>query len=142
MVTVLNQAALRRFKRRAREHFPKEYMEAVVGFEKDGVFFVVDLETIALKQAKGWVDFVDAEEVEDIHEEAREDGLEWLGTCHTHPNCDPVPSDADLIGARGMNERLIGIYEISEVKDKKLKKRFRTKLQWWPAHYPLSVVNP
>jgi hypothetical protein len=114
-------------------------MEVVVGFEKDGVFFVVDLEPVALKQRKDWVDYVDDEEVEDIHDEAREEGLEYLGTVHSHPDCPPIPSDADNIGARDMNERVFGIYEIS--KRKKSKRRFRTSLRWWPTQLPLKVFH-
>lgn len=136
-----------KFRRRVLDRYPYEHMEALWGQIRGDVLYVcafIRMEhQILVKHLK-----YDESELDEHEEDAREAGLEFLGTIHSHPDCaDNRFGDTDLADAQESQECIMGIAAIeTKRKDKKTKKwkklpRRRVQIAYWPTVRPLEVIR-
>lgn len=136
-----------KFRRRVLDRYPYEHIEALWGEVRGDTLYIcafIRMEhKVSVKEVK-----YDELELDEHEEDAREAGLEFLGTIHSHPDCDDNRfGDADLADVQDTQECVMGIAAIeTKVKDPKTKKvkklkRRRLHIAYWPTVRPLQVVR-
>lgn len=138
MKVVTSQQAWNGFLRRAKTHFPKEYIEALWGAETIDAFRIVEFRKMKIDTtSSGKIDYSD-EEVVRQKVLAGEEDMIFLGTVHTHPkkDADSSPSQHDHVEAVKDGERVMGVVYLY----KKPSKRFDIKADWWFPQPPLDFV--
>jgi proteasome lid subunit RPN8/RPN11 len=136
-----------KFRRRALNCYPYEHIEALWGYVRGDVLYICAFMAMEHKVTIKTIHYSD-HELDDHEDDAREAGLEFLGTIHTHPDCaDNRFGDTDLEMSQESQECVMGILAIeTKTKDettKKVKKlrRRRTHIAYWPTVRPLTVVR-
>jgi proteasome lid subunit RPN8/RPN11 len=130
-----------KFRRRAMRSYPLEHIEALWGQIRGDILYIcafvrVDVET-ATKNAL----YYDEQEMDFHEEDAREAGLHFLGTIHTHPDCEDTRfGDTDLENAQETQEIVMGIAAIRTIGEGK-KKRKRCAVDYWPVVRPLITIR-
>lgn len=134
-----------KFRRRALACYPYEHIEALWGYVRGEVLYIVAFMAMEHKVSIKHIYYTD-QELDDHEDDAREAGLEFLGTIHTHPDCnDNRFGDTDLEMSQDSQECVMGICAIEtkrkNPKTKKVKKlpRRRTLVAYWPTVRPLVV---
>jgi hypothetical protein len=137
----------RKFRRRALDHCPFEHMEALWGQVRGEVLYVCAFIRLEHQVSIRTIRY-DELELDEHEDDAREAGLEFLGTIHSHTNCeDDRFGDTDLANVQESQETIQGICAIqTKVKDEKTKKlkplsRRRCRIAYWPTVRPLEVVR-
>jgi proteasome lid subunit RPN8/RPN11 len=126
------------FLRRAKSHFPKEYIEALWGNETVDSFRIVEFRKMRITATTPTtIDYDDAEATRQ-RVLAGEEDLTFLGTIHTHPGkgYDTSPSQHDHIDAIKDGERVMGVVYIFQ----RPSKRFHIRVDWWFPQSPLQFV--
>lgn len=139
-----------KFRSRALNHTPKEYMEALWGYVRGDTAYIcafVKMELDPEKTNSRRVDCKDEQEL-DYHEddaaearvwddvEGRRINLAFLGTIHSHPDCeDAVPSEHDIRGLLETQESVMAVCAIQKLASG----RRRTIVEYWPAVRPFPV---
>lgn len=134
-----------KFRRRSLDRYPFEHIEALWGYVRGDVLYVCAFMAMEHKATVKHIHYED-QELDEHEEDAREAGLEFLGTIHTHPDCtDNRFGDTDLEMSQESNECIMGICAIEtkrkipgSKKVQKLKRR-RTLVAYWPTVRPLQV---
>jgi proteasome lid subunit RPN8/RPN11 len=119
------------FIRRAKAAFPREHCEALWGQVAVDGFHVakfVQIKTNAAETNHSTVDYDDEELHRQMLNAARE-GLDFLGTVHTHPDkdYDTAASTFDHHAASKDGERVMGVVVIYKTD----KNKFVVKTDWW-----------
>ncbi len=135
MRVVVDKGVLRSYVRRALRAFPKEYMASVWGRVVADEIHVCLLTHIAHLGTNGAC-FYDEEELKGHDEEAREVGLRWLGTIHSHPQDCAAPSVADVETAATDGELVLGICSITKAAGSK---RRKVDVKFWPVVLPAET---
>jgi proteasome lid subunit RPN8/RPN11 len=138
MKVVSSEKAWQGFLRRAKSHYPKEYVEALWGAETVDSFRVVEFRKMKLDvTTSGTIDYSD-EEATRQRVLAKEEHLNFLGTIHTHPrkDSDTSPSQHDHVEAVKDGERIMGVVYIFQ----RSSKRFCIRVDWWFPQTPLDFV--
>ena len=112
MKVQVSRSVLNGYRKRALKKYPDEYMESIFG-RVDGqkivilAFYPLDHEG-SPDQCKYETASVDEQkDGEDCPPK-----MKWLGTIHSHPDCEGCPSEADWETARMDGEVISGIYQI------------------------------
>jgi len=136
-----------KFRRRALAHYPYEHIEALWGEIRGEVLYIVAFMAVDHKCSLKTLRYED-QELDEHEDDAKEAGLTFLGTIHSHPNCnDDRFGDYDLAIMQENQESIQAICAIqTKVKDEKSKKtktlkRRRCRIAYWPTVRPLEVVR-
>ena len=115
MRVLCDKHELKKLRRRFLRSAPRERMEACWG-KREGneyhVYLFMPLES--MKGTRTSVTY-DAEELQSHKDEAYEEGLQFLGTIHSHIDCDGAPSEHDIDDAVIQGELVTGIFHIATV---------------------------
>ena len=111
--------SLDRFKRRARQRYPVEYLEMLLGHVTETEIEIV--KSVPIKHVSTLTsddqpscDYK-AEDLEIIKLKAEKEGLEWIGSVHSHPGWTVnSPSESDNDDARDKHEHVFGIYNFKK----------------------------
>jgi proteasome lid subunit RPN8/RPN11 len=134
---VVDKKEERNFRRRALGHYPNEYIEALWGRIHGDTLYVVAFVRMEHKGHRRSIEYEDSE-LDEHEDDAREAGMSFLGTIHTHPNfSDTRFGDADLASAQESQELVMGILAIETSRDGKPLKRRRCRMAYWPVSRPL-----
>jgi proteasome lid subunit RPN8/RPN11 len=138
---VIDKREERKFRRRALAHYPYEHIEALWGEVRGDTVYVVAFMAMEHRSSLKSLQYEDAE-LDEHEDDAKDAHLEFLGTIHSHPDCnDNRFGDRDLATMQESQESVMGILAIeAEVKGKKLKKR-RCRVAYWPSTRPLEVIR-
>lgn len=92
---VIHEDLIRGFKNSALKHSPYEYIEAILGLQKDTTLFVYAFDLIGITSSIETKNYIEI--VYDRPEEEIEAGsnLKYFGTIHSHPRYSLEPSDID-----------------------------------------------
>ncbi len=126
-----------------------EHVEALWGHETVDTFRILRFAPIRLGDPTNGVKKEEAgdPEVDEIYytrkeakrqkQLAKEAGMEFLGTVHTHPHIDHehVPSEMDHIIAVKDGEKMMGIVHLYKPKRSA---RFQCTVRWWFPQQPLA----
>jgi proteasome lid subunit RPN8/RPN11 len=144
---VVDKKEEEKFRRRALDHYPFEHIEALWGRVRGDVLYICAFMAMEHKVTIKTIHYSD-QELDDHEDDARDAGMEFLGTIHTHPDCaDNRFGDTDLEMSQDSQECVMGICAIeTKVKDEKTKKvkklkRRRIRIAYWPTVRPLEVVR-
>jgi proteasome lid subunit RPN8/RPN11 len=146
MKVFTSRSAWRGFLRRAKANFPKEHIEALWGHETVDTFRIVKFSRVRLKidrltgkilQSESELEYT-RREIERQKKLAKEAGLKYLGTIHTHPDAefDPSPSEEDHLSGIKDGDSVMGIVVL--VKPKKPGARFHATPRWWFPQKPCT----
>lgn len=124
-------AEMRRFRRQAIRHFPREILALMVGDINGRNVHIYQITTPPLLGKKAEVEVTD-EDWEIARLQAKKKGLQVIGSIHTHP-FNPTtlvggPSTWDVHSAAILVEKVWAICNVWKPKDRK---RFRTSLDWF-----------
>jgi proteasome lid subunit RPN8/RPN11 len=131
------------FIRRAKRAHPLEHVEAVWGQETIDTFRIMRFNRIRLKQRPDGTTIQSKDELEYTGTEikrqkglAKEAGMIFLGTVHTHPSADsdPAASEDDHVGAVKDGEKMMGVVHLYK---KGRKKPFKCITRWWFPQHPI-----
>lgn len=148
-----------KFRQRALNACPIEHMEALWGYVRGDTVYICAFVKMDLDPARTNTRRVtplgdDAENSWELdhHEddaastevwdkiEGRHIKLEFLGTIHTHPDCDDaVPSEHDIRGLLNTQESITAICAIQFRNKGQRNQRRITNIEYWPAIRPLKV---
>lgn len=135
-----------KFRRRCLDNYPYEHIEALWGQIRGDTLYICAFMQMEHEVTVKTINYED-EELDWHEDDAREAGLEFLGTIHSHPDCaDDRFGDTDLEMSQESQEMVMGICAIETKKKgkngkaKKLKRR-RTRIAYWPTVRPLQVVR-
>lgn len=123
------------FRRRALKAYPKEYIETLWGYIRDGVAYVCVFMPLKHTSTPHYVDY-DHIDLRSQHREAQEYELEVLGSIHTHPDRDDaIFSENDLreLQEQDNPEKIMAICAIEKGKRRKL------RISYWPGVLPMQV---
>jgi proteasome lid subunit RPN8/RPN11 len=110
---------LERFKKRARQAHPLEYLELLFGRVTDtlvDIVSIVPIKHVATLNSEGerTLDY-DTKDLAPLKEIAGKSGLEWIGTIHSHPDYEHFfASEQDNDSARDNGEKVFGIYSFTK----------------------------
>lgn len=141
MKVLTNRSAWQGFLRRAKVNHPREHVEAIWGHQMVDTFRVVKFSRIRLQKGAPnteWELKYTTRETLRQKKLAKEAGLEFLGTVHTHPleEQEPAPSETDHYDAFKDGERVMGIVNL--VKPKAKNSHFKYTVRWWIPQKPIS----
>jgi proteasome lid subunit RPN8/RPN11 len=141
-----------RFRRRALRYAPKETISALWGYVRgDTVYICAFIKCDINKKETNTrkVVCIDEDLELDRHEDDAKDTeiydsvsgrrikLEFLGTIHTHPDCDDaVLSEHDIRDSLNTQESILAVCAIQIPKDGS---RRKTVVSYWPCLRPLAV---
>lgn len=143
MNVVVSKTAWQGFLRRAKRAHPLEHVEALYGLETVDTFRIAKFARIKLSEKDpntskeiGYT----AKEVKRQKQLAKEAGLEFLGTVHTHPQVDHehVPSEHDHIEAVKDGEKMMGIVHLYKPAGRK--SHFVHTARWWFPQKPMAFT--
>ncbi len=142
-----------KFRQRALDACPKEHIEALWGYVRGDAAYIcafIKCDIDAKKTNTRRVTCVDEDLEYDRHEDDARDAevfdevdgkrikLEFLGTIHSHPDCDDaVLSEHDIRVSLDSQESIVAVCAIKLPKEGK--KQRKTIVQYWPALRPLAV---
>jgi proteasome lid subunit RPN8/RPN11 len=138
-----------RFRRRALHHYPMEHLEALWGKVHGDILYIHAFVKVDHKPGKITLKYEDTE-LDEHEEDAQEAGLSYLGTIHTHPNCNEARfGDTDLEQTQDSSDAVMGICGIQttkkEKKDGKIVKttlkRKVVRIEYWPIVIPLIAIR-
>lgn len=147
---VVDRQEERKFIRRALRAHPLETMEAIWGEIRGEILYIcafVKLEHRATRKDLKY----EEEELDEHEEDAEESGWKFLGTIHSHPNCEDNDmgfSDTDLSTMQESQETVMGIctIQISKIDEKTKAKTFLKRkavhIAYWPCVSPLIAIRP
>jgi hypothetical protein len=129
------------FLRRAKDSHPKEHVEALWGQETVDTFRIIKFNRIRLQEGKPHTSCgleYTKKEMDRQKRLAKEAGLMFLGTVHTHPleEHDHAPTETDHNWAVKDGERIMGVVNL--FKPKKKNSRFVYKVGWWFPQSPAA----
>jgi proteasome lid subunit RPN8/RPN11 len=127
----------RGFLRRAKRAYPLEHVEAIWGQETVDAFRITKFRRITLsKESNKQEVFYTAKEIKRQKSLAKEAGLEFLGTIHTHPSedSDTAASENDHVEAVKDGEKMMGVVHLYK---KGRQKPFICNPRWWFPQKPL-----
>jgi proteasome lid subunit RPN8/RPN11 len=149
MKLIVEQNGFASYRKRALAEYPMEYLEILVGTAADDVVEIKKFVHISHTVTKtngscpacgnqdvprlGYA----RDDLDRIKKEAEAEGLQFLGTIHSHPDCDAIPSEADNDDSRSINEVVSGILHIWMTSSK----RKRSHAQWWPPQWSVTDVR-
>src|SRR5262249_8201495 len=87
---IVARGVLNAFVRGAKKAYPKEYIEAVLGKVEGAAFVIHAFYPLEHRGTARTVEF-NAEALEEVRQVAQELELRWIGSIHTHPECEAVP---------------------------------------------------
>ncbi len=139
------RAVKAKFRRKAREAFPKETYAYLFGRRAGGLYIVEDLWVPPDVEKHCTKSFVFIQEHWEVaaYEEAKEEGLEVIGDIHSHPQAFKIwnGSEAENVPSIGDHREgwsgICGICLVSEKHDGKL----RTKVDFYSPCLPAEVVE-
>jgi proteasome lid subunit RPN8/RPN11 len=125
------------FRRRALRAMPDEYIETLYGYVDGSTAYICAFVDCEHEGTPAQVTY-DDDELDSHEHHARKNGLELLGTIHSHPDReDPLYSHADARDCFDKKkESLFGICAISITG-----KRRKCNIAYWPAVQPLPVIR-
>ncbi len=138
-----------KFRRRAIRHYPLEHMEALWGTVRGDILYIHAFIKVDHKPAARTISYDDTE-LDEHEEDAAEIGLVYLGTIHTHPNCEDTRfGDTDLEQSQDSSDAVMGICAIQTTKKvkkgtktvKKPLKRKIARIEYWPIVKPLIAIR-
>jgi|SRR5208282_4039699 proteasome lid subunit RPN8/RPN11 len=136
-----------KFRRRALNHYPLEYMEALWGKVRGDILYIHAFVKVDHKPGKRTLQFEDFE-IDEHEEDAAEIGLVYLGTIHTHPNAsDAQFSEVDCEQSQDSQDVMMGIcgiqttYLDEETKTQKPLNRKVVRIEYWPTVTPLIAIR-
>lgn len=115
-----DSSILERFKKVARKRAPLEYLELLFG--RAGEEEIEILRAVTVKHTATLstdddqaIEELDSNVVDSIKLKMSQEGLEWLGDIHSHPDhADNVPSSVDNENALEIKAKVFGIYNFSK----------------------------
>ena len=130
-----------RFRRRALRRYPYEYIEALWGQVRGDTMYICAFVKM-LHTSSDRAIFLADNEMDDHVEDAEEHGMHFLGTIHTHPDCEDTRfGDTDLETSQESQEAVMGICAI-QTKAKRLPlDRKVVRIAYWPTVRPLITVR-
>jgi len=132
----VNDLELRKLKRRMKQAFPYERIELLVGRRGAGVVCVDEFWQIPHRAGKDHCEY-SHEMLLEIKKRIKRDGLELLGTIHSHPNTfDGSLSEIDLHYAHVTKEIVSGICSIYKTSGGQK----RCRILFWQPFTPLNAV--
>jgi proteasome lid subunit RPN8/RPN11 len=130
-----------KFRRRALRRFPLEYIEALWGQIRGDILYICAFVRMEVDKATIKSLYYDEQELDFHVEDAKEAGLQFLGTIHSHPNCEDTRfGDTDLENVQDSGEIVMGIAAIQRIGEGR-KKRKRCILEYWPVVHPLITIR-
>jgi proteasome lid subunit RPN8/RPN11 len=123
------------FVARSKRHHPLEHIEAIWGTETVDGFRILELHRLRITtRTQNCLDYDDIELARQKWL-AEKEGLQFLGTVHSHPHRDndSAPSFIDHIKALKDGERIMGILHLW-----KEGARFKSTIDWWFPQKPLD----
>lgn len=140
---VVSKKEERKFIRRARKRLPNEYIEAIWGFVRGETLYICVFFPLNHEGKPRSLRFMDwdgrevednVDVIDDLDDEAKEENLSYLGTIHTHPNCEESNiSENDIFSARETGDLVSGICAFRNGK------YVRAKITYWPTLNPIKV---
>jgi proteasome lid subunit RPN8/RPN11 len=128
-----------KFRRRAMRSYPLEHIEALWGQVRGDILYICAFIRMDIERATVKTLYYDEQEMDFHEEDAREAGLHFLGTIHTHPNCDDTRfGDTDLENAQETQETVMGICAVTK---NKRTGRKATDIAYWPVVRPLITIR-
>lgn len=150
MRVTVDRKQLQRFRARALKTYPQEYIEVVLGENRGDHLVIKKFVQIAHKATKTdqlcsvcgqatdqrSLDYTE-DEMETCKRMARDEGLQILGSIHSHPDqqADTYPSDTDNASCTTY-DLLLGIMAIW-----KAGKRKRSSVKWWLPQQSVQDIS-
>lgn len=121
---------------RAKKKYPKEYIEAIWGTETIEGFRISKFAKVEHTGTKKSI-YHDDFDIKSQDWLARQEGLNYLGTVHTHPHItyDSCPSTTDHKESFRLGDRIMGIVVLY-----KKNGRFKIEHDWWFPQPSLKFI--
>ena len=135
----VSSSELRRFRRQAKRLFPREILSVLAGEVSSGlvrVHWISTPPTVGTKESVA----LTQEDWAEARKLFRKEGLQFLGTIHTHPYNIMVSnslSSEDVCGAAEIGEKIYAVCTVWRPDGEK----FRTHVQWYGGGPNLEVKH-
>jgi len=138
-----------KFIRRALRAHPREMIEAMWGEVRGEILYICAFVKVDHKATRQNLRY-EEEELDEHEEDAKEAGWTFLGTIHSHPNCETNDvgfSETDLATLQESQETVMGICAVQTAKideetgvKSKLSRRI-VRIEYWPTVQPLIAIR-
>lgn len=108
----VSRSVLNGYRKRALKKYPDEYMESIFGRIDGQKIVILAFYPIEHEGSPDQCKYETASVDEQKDGEDCPPKMKWLGTIHSHPDCEGCPSEADWETARMDGEVVSGIYQI------------------------------
>lgn len=139
----------RKFIKRALRKHPLEILEALWGEVRGEILYICAFVKVDHKATRKTLKY-EEEELDEHEEDAAEAGWKFLGTIHSHPNCDDNDvgfSEIDLSTMQDSQETVMAICAIqthkidAKTKVRKSLSRRLVRIAYWPTVSPLIAIH-
>jgi proteasome lid subunit RPN8/RPN11 len=130
MIVRFHKHHLAYFRKKARVAYPKEIMAILIGKQVNSG--LIEVSRIAYpKIAESKPNFVklDEQACAELEDDVRQEGMDWVGDIHSHPNYLPVMSRTDHKNHRDSANKICSIVEVTP--------EGKTRVAIWRDNTPL-----